>query len=338
MLNQNFVFESVNIQEIDGVRTEVVTRDYQMFYFLAISLLAKALWVYGNALWLLPQWVKDRQTPGYLLKLLLLLGISLVVEMGLIHLYANFIPQEQRAINYFLAMWQLNALFYLFYYGASVAYILGKKWWVNEQVKKQLQQENLVNELNFLKSQVNPHFLFNTLNNLYTIAERQQNQELAGGIADLSNMMRYMLYDCRADRVPLVKEITLLQSMVDMQQLRMEEEDQLLIRFDIEGDYEGKEIAPLILVPFVENAFKHGINWKADSWVKILFRVEGETLRFSVKNTLFPSADGSFQTQSGIGLENVKRRLELIYGSEYNLDIQKGETEFSIELIINLTL
>ena len=203
-------------------------------------------------------------------------------------------------------------------------------------MREQLLQEKLRTELNFLKSQINPHFLFNTLNNLYAIAERRENRELADGISELANLMRYMLYDCKAERVPLSKELTFLKSIIEIQRLRIAEEDEVVLAFDVEGNYNSKEIAPLILVPFVENAFKHGISPENQSFIKIALLVEENALSFEVRNSVFKDKKNELETHSGIGLENVKRRLELIYPEKYSLDILEENEVFKIKLKLEL--
>ena len=187
-----------------------------------------------------------------------------------------------------------------------------------------------------MKSQVNPHFLFNTLNNLFSIAEREEQRELSSGIAELANLMRYMLYDCQADRVTLDKEIALLNSVIEIHSLSIGEEDELALAFEVEGDYSGKKIAPLLLVPFVENAFKHGIRTDGDNWIKIKLKVQDQVLYFEVHNSLGKRQENDLEDSSGIGLDNVRRRLELTYPEQYQLKTEERENNFSVLLMIQL--
>ena len=336
MLNQNFVFEAVEVQEFNGKKIEIFTKDQQLFYHLAISLLAKIVWAYGNALWALPLFLRQKQSAKYVSQLLILLASALTFEFLLIYGYASLFPEDELSINYFRSMWQLNLLFYLLYYGISVAYVLGKNWWKQERFKEELIREKLETELNFLKSQVNPHFLFNTLNNLFAIAERDQHQDLSNGISNLSQLMRYMLYDCKEDKVPLEKEIDFLRSMIDMQRLRIADEDDVIIALNVVGNYAQKQLAPLILIPFVENAFKHGINWKESSFIKIDFRIEEQMMTFQVVNSNFTNHAHAHDEIGGIGLQNVKRRLDLIYPNKYELKISEEEDVFRVLLTLEL--
>ena len=222
------------------------------------------------------------------------------------------------------------------YLGLSVAYRLGKNYLKDEQLKQQLREETLAAELRFLKSQINPHFLFNTLNNLFALAERRDQPELSQGIAELANLMRYMLYDCQAERVPLEKEIRFLQSLIEIQQLRLDENDAVVIGLNIRGDYHGRTIAPLLLIPFVENAFKHGIAPPHSSVIRIDFEIMEEKLYFRVNNPVFAGLENELAQSPGIGLKNVRRRLALLYPERHELHIEEKEGSFMVTLELEL--
>lgn len=332
LLNQNFAFETLEVYEVNGERREVLSRDYQAFYFFIISLLAKAALVYGTALWLLPANFQKKDWMRLAMQFLLLLLSVMALEAGMLYIFD--VVFSKKSFGHFLGMWRLNLLFYLFFTGISVAYFLGKNWWRNEQIRQQLAQEKLASELNFLKSQINPHFLFNTLNNLYALAERHGNDDLSKGITGLSGLMRYMLHDGRAERVPLEKEVHFIESLIEMQQLRLGEDDDVLIAFDVEGELKNREIAPLILLPFVENAFKHGIRFREACFIKINLKTEANALIFSVKNSVFEKTKNVHDEPNGIGLKNVKRRLELLYHGRHKLEIREEGSTFSVRLTI----
>lgn len=336
LLNQSFAFESIEIHVDNGVEREIYKKNYALFPFFVISLLAKMVLVYGNIFWTFPRFLRTKEWLRFALELLTLLIIVLSLELVLLLSYDFLVISEHEVFPFFFSLIKLNALFYLFYFGGSVAYSLGKDWWRNEQLKEKLLQEKLKTELDFLKSQVNPHFLFNTLNNLFSIAERDDHGELSAGIAELANLMRYMLYDCQANRVSIEKEITLLNSIIEIHSLRIAEEDQVVLAFEVDGDYIGKRIAPLLLVPFVENAFKHGIGLEGGNFIKIKLSVRDAILHFEVRNSMGNSPMNELEMHSGIGLENVKRRLELTYPGKYQLDFgQEGEI-FAVNLMIEL--
>ena len=170
-----------------------------------------------------------------------------------------------------------------------------------------------------------------------SLAERKNNSELASGISELSNLMRYMLYDCKADRVSLEKELTFLRSIIEIHGLKISDEDEIVLAFDVRGNYEGKKIAPLILVPFVENAFKHGVK-EATQTIPIDIQLEkqGNELIFEVKNKVPVQSELDQSSQNGLGLKNLGRRLDLLYPQKHNLRIQLKEDVFCAQLKLKL--
>lgn len=197
----------------------------------------------------------------------------------------------------------------------------------------QLKSEKLESELKFLKSQINPHFLFNALNNIYTLTVI--NPKSAGdSLLKLSEMLRYLLYECDADKVRLGRELTYLQNYIDLFSLK--DEADLNIKFDVNDVDENVMIAPLLLIPFVENAFKHSqIEDLEHGWINIILFGDTKQVYFEIKNSL-PKTNFSKDEVGGIGLQNVKRQLELIYPNKHTLKIDKSETEFSVELTITV--
>jgi two-component system LytT family sensor kinase len=195
----------------------------------------------------------------------------------------------------------------------------------------QLKSEKLEAELKFLKSQINPHFLFNSLNNIYTLTVI--NPKSAGdSLLKLSEMLRYLLYECDADKVRLERELAYLQNYIDLFSLK--DEDDLNIKFDVNDVNENIMIAPLLLIPFVENAFKHSqIEDLEHGWINIILFGDTKQVYFEIKNSL-PKTNFSKDEVGGIGLQNVKRQLELVYPEKHRLKIDKTETEFSVELTI----
>lgn len=334
MLNQYFVLESIEVNELNGLRQEVRTYDYRLFYSLAIGLLAKMIWVYGNIGRVIPKFLKEKSIRNSLVALAALGGFCWLLEWGLISLYVKFVPNDRMSVNYFTSMWQLNLLLYALFLGVAIAWVLGKNRIQDEKEKKRLEKEKMAAEIRFLKSQINPHFLFNTLNNLYAIAEKSRNQQLSDGLMELSSLMRYMLHDGQAEWVSVEQEIKLIRSLIEIQQLRIAEEDDVVISLNVSGDIENTRIAPLILIPFVENAFKHGIDWKQKSFVRINLGVENEIIRFEIRNSVFAGLASGHEQNSGIGLDNVRRRLALIYPEAHTLEIEQQDQVYSVTLIL----
>jgi sensor histidine kinase YesM len=190
-------------------------------------------------------------------------------------------------------------------------------------------------ELEMLKSQINPHFLFNTLNNIYTLALKKSDQtpEL---VLKLSEMLDYLLYDCSADQVPLAKEIVLIENYNYLQRIRFSH--RLDIEFTREGNFSDIKIAPMLLLPFVENSFKHGVGKdRKNSWIKMKLSSDGDSINFSIKNSKGQqnSIAVNNDTSGGIGLPNVEKRLNLIYPQMYQLSISENSESYAVNLKIN---
>lgn len=194
---------------------------------------------------------------------------------------------------------------------------------------KDAEKEKIQAQLQELKAQVNPHFLFNTLNNIYShsLVQSPKTPEM---ILKMSDLMSYILYECNEDKVPVINELAFIRNYVDLEKLRYE--DQIDIRFSVEELSKGKKIAPLIFIPFVENAFKHGGNRGSENkFVEIEIRVESEKISLNVRNSISERMDNR---EKGIGLENVKKRLDLLYNQAYSLGFNNNPDIFSVQLEI----
>jgi sensor histidine kinase YesM len=207
--------------------------------------------------------------------------------------------------------------------------------WIDlETRKKEVENERLIAELNFLKAQINPHFLFNTLNNLYYLAY-SKSDNTTEVIAKLSQMMRYMIYDSNHPKVLLKKEIEYMMSYISLERLRLN--DQVPINFNVSGNTENVWITPLIFITFLENAFKHGVNnSNPKAWVNISICLQGNACVYTVEN----SKAGELKEgpeKSGIGLRNVQRRLELSYPGAYSLDIDDAPGKYTVKLNLDLS-
>jgi len=201
-------------------------------------------------------------------------------------------------------------------------------WLDLETTRKEIEKEKLTAELNFLKAQVNPHFLFNTLNNLYYLAySKSENTTVV--IEKLSRMMRYMIYDSNYPHVQLSKEIEYMENYISLEKLRLSEK--VKIQFLVNGDADAVQITPLILITFLENAFKHGVtSTSQESWIDAKLDCTGNHLKFVVINS--KPAVSKADEKSGFGLQNVKRRLELSYPEKHKLKTQDLPGEYQVEL------
>jgi two-component system LytT family sensor kinase len=200
----------------------------------------------------------------------------------------------------------------------------------SQNEKKALENARLNAEVNFLKSQINPHFLFNTLNSIYSQAHLRS-AETEYSILKLSDLLRYVLYDSSMSKVDLSKDIQYLTNYIDLQKIRLSHK--VTVRYDMAGNTHGKKIAPLLLITFVENAFKHGISYTSSSAIGISINIFEKSLRMVVTNSVIES--NSFEN-NGLGLKNVMRRLELLYPGKYLLDIVHNDHLYTVNLKIDL--
>lgn len=204
-----------------------------------------------------------------------------------------------------------------------------KNWYGVQRRYQQLQREKLEAELNVLKSQLHPHFLFNTLNSLYALTLKNSNKS-SEVVLKLSEILNYILYECNSDAVLVDKEIELIKNYIFLESIRYE--DRLKINFSVTGNTANQRIVPLILFPFVENSFKHkSSNQNEIPWISISLEIIDGIIRFGIKNsncTTLKVQPGN----SGIGIQNVKKRLELIYKDDYNLEIEDSPDTFEVIL------
>lgn len=222
------------------------------------------------------------------------------------------------------------ALFLITYLFSTISKIISE-WFLAEERKEELQQQQLATELNMLRSQVNPHFLFNTLNGIYSMAVAKDDKT-PDSVMKLSRIMRYTLEESQTDRVALNKEIEFINSYIELQKLRAN--DKLHVTFDVEGNTDSVQIAPLLFIPFIENAFKYGVSAHSDSDIVIGIQCNNQQLHFSCNNSIFPAQ--KIKSGTGTGISNVKRRLELLYENNHVLKIRKNENSFQVDLYIQL--
>lgn len=205
-------------------------------------------------------------------------------------------------------------------------------WLETERKKDKVENEKTTTELSFLKSQVNPHFFFNTLNNIYSLAVIQSNKT-ADAVLKLSHIMRYILTETQTELVPLENEINFIQNFIDLQAVRLT--DKVSVNFDVIGYFEDKQIAPLLFIPFIENAFKYGVSTKENTEINIQLNVEDKKITLSVSNNIVQQ-ENFIQETTGIGIQNVKRRLAFLYPKKHELKIETIDNSFLINLQIEL--
>jgi LytS/YehU family sensor histidine kinase len=208
-----------------------------------------------------------------------------------------------------------------------------KNWHLEQLKTETLAKENASAELQLLKAQVHPHFLFNTLNNIYSFALNQS--ALAGALVQkLSDMLNYMIHECDQPLVSLEKEIKLIQDYMGLEKVRYG--DRLNMQVEINGEYKNKMIAPLLMIPFVENCFKHGASvMRGKQWIKLVINISNDQLDFNLSNSR-PSQTIDINNKKGIGLINVQKRLQLLYPEDHLLKIESLSDTYVVHMQLSL--
>lgn len=220
--------------------------------------------------------------------------------------------------------------------GISTIIATAQKWQKDNQERKELEKDKITTELSLLKAQINPHFFFNTLNNIYVLTE--VNPKLAGeAIHKLSKMMRYLLYDTQNSNTLLSQEIAFVKHYISLMKLRLT--DVVKINIDIPANLMDMPLAPMIFLPFIENAFKHGVSATQPSYINISISQKDKILQLIVNNSIMKDNSISLDTNSGIGLVNTRRRLDLLYPGKYKLEISEPDaaTEYTVHLVLDLS-
>ncbi len=258
----------------------------------------------------------------------ILLTIVIIISPNLFGDYRPRHVPEFKALDIYL---RLIGIFIVVFFASSIKLL--KHWYVIQRTNQLLEKEKLQAELNFLKSQINPHFLFNTLNNLYSLTLKKSDSS-PEVVLKLSEILDYMLYECSSEKVSLEKEISLVKNYIDLEKLRFGE--RFNIKLQIEGKPAGINVAPLLLFPLVENSFKHGVRRDAEnSWVKIDLTVKRDEVVFEVSNKIASEKTGD-NIPGGIGLENLKKRLDILYPGRHEFSIKEDSYEFKAVLKLNL--
>jgi sensor histidine kinase YesM len=288
-----------------------------------------ALCFYYNYLFLIPRFFLRKKFLAYFI--FLALGIFVIGLMNSAYVYATY---TFKWVEWKFPYRVWGSVFFplypsLLFFALSSTIRLVSEWIRNERQKKEMEAEKLASELAFLKSQINPHFLFNTLNNICSLA-RKKSDETEEALIKLSQIMRYMLEDSASEKVSLDKEIEYLRSFIELQRMRLSEI--VKINFTIEGDSAGHTIEPMLLIPFVENAFKHGVSYQEPGEIRIILRLTEKSLLFKVENNIPPVHKENADKAPGTGLKNVMRRLELLYPATHLLEINEDGNRYIVTL------
>ena len=292
--------------------------------FLNITL---AIIFYTNTYLLIPKFLLTQRFWYFFITVVVMLILIDNLNAWVSFMIENAFHKHHHPRRYFFPI-----ISYIMVLGVSAGIRITSEWLKNEKQKKEIENEKLATEVAFLKSQVHPHFLFNTLNNIYSLAYKKSDDAPAA-ILKLSQLMRYMLYESTAEKVFLTKEIEYLMNYIDLQKLRLAAN--IKIEVETKGDVENKIIAPMLLIPFVENAFKHGVSNVENSLISIRIEIVENSLHFEVRNPISRHKKTGKDDINGIGLSNVQRRLDLLYPENYKLEITDSDCEYKIYLQLN---
>jgi sensor histidine kinase YesM len=322
-----FTYRLFDIQEYLGYK--------KAFMYLSIPLVFNVIASYVHYFFILPNLIRDKKAAPYVTKLLLLLVVILTARILTENqIFAQIATNEAyyktlKPMRVISTIW--DTLSFLIFTG-MIRFTLD--WFDLENKKKQLENEKLVAELNYLKAQINPHFLFNTLHNLnYLVYTGSKNATEV--IIKLSNIMRYMIYDANKEKVALKKEIAYMNDYIHLESIRLNQKYQL--DFMVSGVTDRIEVAPLVMLTFLENAFKHGVSdLEENCWIKVNLKSTENEIEYEVSNKKL-KATPNRNLKSGFGLENVKKRLDLSYPGKYALNIRDEESVYKVHLTLKLS-
>jgi len=297
-----------------------------------IQIACSAAFFYLNYLYLVPQFLKRRNIFLYLIALILALIVCTPAYYFLEQIFYPMLGWKTYDLDlnfWFALMITLSANFLHIFLGILLSYLMD---WRSMRMKKEIaEKDQLKTELAFLKSQVNPHFLFNTINDIYALTQ-QQSEKAPDALLKLSELLRYMLRESDDPLVPLSNEIEYLENVIQLQKIG--QKGRSYVDLKVIGNIEQQKIAPLILINFIENAFKHGNFNNQATPITILIKLATTTVQFRIQNQV-----NTFKKDKtgGIGLVNVKRRLALIYPDKHELLITQDPANFTVDLKIDLS-
>ena len=318
---------------------------HDLFYFpftvkYLIYVFIQAFAVYFNLYFLMPRYLEKSRFALYI-ALVLLTSVLAAVLITPAYYIAAWLAHTTVA-----GMWGEKACLFFFFSGALITTLasttmgmsikLTKNWIQTKRHQQVLEKEKLETELNFLRYQFNPHFLFNTINSIFFLIHKNPDVA-AASLAKFSELLRYQLYECNDERIPLSQEIDYLENFIGLEKLRQNSNQQVTLDISRQ-DGEGSVIAPFMLMTFVENAFKH-VSRHTDqpNWINISLVTTGRLLNFSIANSIAQiPASGEIIRYGGIGLKNVQRRLDLLYPEQYELDIKNDGVTFEVRLRLEL--
>jgi sensor histidine kinase YesM len=313
-----------------GAKPEKI--DYVYTILFQLTLLPA---VYINIELLLPTLGNRKRILFYLLSLITIIILFAWINYNFFDNWSAKVFPDYFFISYFT--FREIVLFFIVYIIITMLLKLSKSWFLVSWLQKELlekEKQKTVVELKALKAQINPHFFFNTLNSIYSMA-LDKDDRLPGTVLQLSDLMRYFLYVSRDNFIPLEKDLTVVKEYIALQKLRSNA--QLDIETKISGEISDQQIAPLLLITFLENAFKHGAKGSSgNTFIKLDIKVEKNKLNFTLENNKGIIDEVNTGDHNGLGLENVKRQLELLYPGKHLLNIKDEQDRFVVALQLSL--
>lgn len=288
-----------------------------------------AILIYFNLYVLMPGYAQQRKIIAYVFLLIGSLGVYVLLKnMHDVYLNGYVLGYDSKSV---LDYTYYNFSIGLFYLAFSVTLQLSKEWYFQRELIRKLEVEKLSAELEYLKAQINPHFVFNSINTIYFQIDKE-NTSARESLAAFSEMLRYQLYECNGKEITVEKEIIYLKNYVALQ--RMRKDENYTITFQVEGNVKGFTISPLLFIPFVENAFKHVSHHATGNEVRIAIRARENEIELSIFNT--KEDKHVVNGYTGIGLKNVQRRLELLYKNRHELVIADKADSYQVNLSLRI--
>lgn len=298
--------------------------------FVLISLMC-----YVNLYWLWPTFTKAKKSPHIYLTLLILLNCCAAYLLLLLEISMTDQPGRYRDYQYKWYYFGTQFISNFWFLGSTMALHLARQYFLEKSSMNRIQIENLKSEIKYLTEQINPHFLFNALNNIYVQIDRN-NKTARETVATFSELLRYQLYECGAEHVSLTQELKYLQDYIALQKMRMS--DRLKISFTFPELQRDPRIPPLLFVGFIENAFKFVSNHKEkENFIHVHFAINDQELTFQTTNSFDPSGHINIANKHrGLGLKNIIRRLELQFPKKHELLLHKADGVYSVQLKVKL--
>jgi sensor histidine kinase YesM len=324
---------------VSGIELEGIARYYKMAAIRCFfHLLCQMIFCYPFLYYLVPEFFRKKKYAQFIVLLLLLLAMTSLLRF-MVFTYAYnpimrglkfYVNSPSEILNNSIVQNFDGPAFMGFLF---ISFKLFKDWQQKQKDNLDLRKENASAELLLLKAQIHPHFLFNTLNNIYsfTLDKSPQAKKM---VKMLEDMLHYMIEECEQPLVSLGKEIAVLQDYFELERIRYG--NSIDMQFEIAGDYSGKVVSPLLMIPFVENSFKHGTSRVLrDPWIKLFIQADDDVVHFSLTNS--KPAEETVNPKRGIGLFNVKKRLELLYPAAHLLVIESTKNTYTVNMQIPIT-